>query len=56
MQLRALLLFVLFLVLAAFYATMTRQSMSDFTDKQRAQTEAINQLDERALSESENSN
>jgi len=55
MQRRVLLLFVLFLVLAAFYATLTRQSMSDIASRQRAQTEAINQLEESALSESETS-
>ena len=55
MQTRILLLFILFLALAVFFATMSRQNVSDIASKQQAQVETMNQLDEIAFSKSENS-
>lgn len=49
MQTRVYLLFILFVVLAAFYASVTRESAPVIASKQQAQTEMFNQLDEAAL-------
>lgn len=49
MQRRMILLFVLFVVLAALYATVTRQNMPGIQARQKAQTETLNHLDEVAL-------
>ena len=49
MQRRTLLLFLLFLVLAAFYAAVTQENVPRITGAQQEQTESLNQLDERVL-------
>lgn len=49
MQQRVILLFVLFVVLAAFYASVSRQSVPVITQKQRAQTELFDEMDANAL-------
>jgi len=53
MQRRVFLLFLLFVVLAAFYANLARQNVPAITAKQQAQTEMFNQMDERVLSQAE---
>ena len=50
MQRRVILLFVLFLVAALFYRAVIRQNMPDIEVKQKAQTEMLDNLDERVLS------
>ncbi len=50
MHRRAILLLVLLLVLAVFYSTVVRQSMPDIKARQKAQTEMLNNLDERGNS------
>jgi hypothetical protein len=42
-------LFVLFVVLAGFYASVTQQSVPIIQSEQEAQTEMFNQLDEPVL-------
>jgi len=49
MQRRALLLFLLFLALATFYAVVTRESVPRITRAQKNQTEYLNRLDEQVL-------
>jgi len=49
MQRRVLLLFVLFVVMAGFYTSVTSESVPTITTEQKAQTELFNQLDEHAL-------
>jgi hypothetical protein len=49
MQRRAFLFLVLLAVLALFYASIAQRSMSGFSARQKAQTEAQAQLDERVL-------
>jgi len=49
MQRRGYLLFILFVALAAFYASVTRENVSMITAKQQSQTERFNQLDESVL-------
>jgi hypothetical protein len=49
MQRRAFLLLVLLAVMAAFYASIARQSVPAISASQKAQTESLNQLDERVL-------
>jgi len=49
MQRRAFLLFVLFVVLAAFYVSATRENVPVIAAKQQEQTERFNQLDEQVL-------
>jgi len=49
MQRRVFLLFTLFVVLAAFYASVTREGVPVITAKQQAQTKQFNQLDEAVL-------
>lgn len=51
MQRRVYLMFVLFLVLAAFYASVMRGNAPVIQSEQKAQTELFNQLDEQALSQ-----
>ncbi len=51
MRKRVILLFVLFLVLTLFYSAGIRQSMPNMNAKQKAQTEMLNNLDERALAQ-----
>jgi hypothetical protein len=46
MQRRVILLFILFVVLAGFYASVTRTSMPALTGKQKAQTEQFNQIEQ----------
>ena len=53
MQRRVFLLFILFVVLAGFYASVTRTSVPVLTGKQRAQTEQFNQIDQVAVSAKE---
>lgn len=53
MQPRVYLLFILFVVLAAFYASVTRESVPEMAAKQHAQTEMFNQLDEIAVKQGE---
>jgi hypothetical protein len=48
MQRRVYLLFILFVVLAAFYASLARE-VPEITAKQQAQTEQFNHLDETVL-------
>ena len=55
MQRRVYLLFVLFIVVAGFYASVTRDNVPSIQSEQKAQTEMFNQLDERALSRVQNS-
>ena len=45
MQRRAVLLFILFLVMAWFYSTVFRQNVPEIQAEQRAQTERLNKLD-----------
>ena len=56
MQTRVILLFVLVLVLALFYNTVTRQNMPNIEAKQKVQTEMLNNLDERVLSHTQSGN
>ena len=49
MHRRAILLFVLFLVMSLFYNSVIRQNMPNIQAKQAAQTEMLNNLDEQAL-------
>jgi hypothetical protein len=49
-------MFVLFLVVTLFYSTVTRQNMPNIGAKQKAQTEMMNNLDERALSRTKSEN
>jgi len=49
MQRRGFLLFILFVVLAAFYASVSREGVPVITAKQKSQTERFNQLDESVL-------
>ena len=56
MQRRAILLFVFFLVVTLFYSTVIRQNMPDIETIQKAQTEMLNKLDERALSQIQSDN
>lgn len=49
MQRRAILLFVLLVVLAVLYATVTRDNIPAITAEQEAQTKALEQLDEEVL-------
>lgn len=49
MQRRTFLLFVLLVVLALLYSSIAQRSMSGIAARQRAQTEALEQLDERVL-------
>ncbi len=49
MQRRVFLLFTLFVVLAAFYASVTREGVPVITARQQAQTERFNHLDETVL-------
>lgn len=51
MQRRVVLMFVLFVVLAGFYASVTYDSVPTIQSQQKAQTEMFNQLDEQALSQ-----
>jgi hypothetical protein len=46
-------LFILFVVLAVFYASITRQNVPAISAKQKAQTDMLNQLDEQVLGEEE---
>lgn len=55
-QRRLILLFVLFLVLTLFYRVVIRQNMAGIEALQKAQTEALNNLDERALSQLQSGN
>jgi len=55
-QTRVVLLFVLFLAMTLFYSTMTRQNMPNIAAKQKVQTEMMNNLDERALSQTQSEN
>jgi FlaG/FlaF family flagellin (archaellin) len=55
MQRRVLLMFALFVVLAGFYASVTRENVSMIQSEQKVQTEMFNQLDEQALSQAKNS-
>jgi hypothetical protein len=48
-QRRVFLLFILFIVLAVFYASITRQSLPAISTEQKAQTDMLNQLDEQVL-------
>ena len=45
MQRRVFLLFLLFLVLAAFYAKVTGECVPIISKEQQAQTEMLNQID-----------
>lgn len=54
MQRRVLLMFVLFVVVAGFYTSVTHNSVPTIQLEQKAQTEMFNQLDERALSQVKN--
>jgi hypothetical protein len=56
MQIRVILLFVLFLVVTLFYSTVTRQNMPNIGAKQKAQTEMMNNLDERVFSQVQSEN
>ena len=56
MQIRVILLFVLLLVVTLFYSTVTRQNMPNIGAKQKAQTEIMNNLDERALTRTQSKN
>ena len=49
MQRRAILLFILFVVLAVLYASVTREKLPAFTKEQQKQTETFNRLDEQVL-------
>jgi hypothetical protein len=49
MQRRAFLLFVLLAVLALFYSSIAQRSMPGIAARQKAQTEAFDQLDEQVL-------
>lgn len=53
MQRRVFLFFVLFVVLAAFYAKVTSESLPFITQEQRSQTEMLNQIDEVAPGQAE---
>lgn len=56
MQRRLILLFVLFLVMALFYRAVIRQNMPEIKAKQAAQTQMLNNLDERVLSQVQSGN
>lgn len=56
MQKRVILLFVLFLVSALFYRAVIGQNMPNIEVKQKVQTEMLNNLDERVLSQLETGN
>ncbi len=56
MQTRVILLFVLFLVVALFYDSVTRQNMPNIEAKQKVQTEMMNNLDERVLARTQSEN
>ena len=56
MHTRVILMFVLFLVVTLFYSTVTRQNMSGIGAKQKAQTEMMNNLDERVFSQVQSEN
>jgi len=47
-------MFVLFVVVAGFYTTVTHNSVPTIQSEQKAQTEMFNQLDERALGQVKN--
>lgn len=49
MQRRVYLLFLLFLVLAGFYASVARENVPIISARQQAQTDRFNQLDETVL-------
>ena len=49
MQRRAILLFILFAVLAVFYASVSGRSVPEIMAEQKAQTEMFEQLDQRVL-------
>lgn len=53
MQRRVILLFVLLLVVALFYKAVIGQNMPDIEVKQKVQTEMLDNLDERVLSQLE---
>lgn len=53
MQQRVILLFLLFVVLAAFYASLSSDAVPVLTQRQRAQTELFNQLDHNTLEREE---
>lgn len=53
---RAILLFVLFLVMSLFYSVVIQTSLPDIEAKQKAQTEMLNEMDERALSQVKSGN
>jgi len=50
MHRRAILMFILFLVVALFYNSVIQQNMPDIQAKQKAQTEMLNNLDGRVYS------
>jgi hypothetical protein len=56
MQTRVILLCVLFLIVALFYNTVTRQNMPNIEAKQKVQTEMMNTLDERVLARTQSEN
>jgi preprotein translocase subunit SecG len=49
MHRRTVLLFILFLALAAFYAMVMRESSQLLSNRQKQLTETLNQLDEQVL-------
>lgn len=51
MQRRVVLMFILFVVLAGYYASVTYDNVPTIQSQQKAQTEMFNQLDEQALSQ-----